>query len=70
MIINVDKKYLTGCNNEIVIDEFNIKQELVEGINVIEFTPIKEEVVTYTCWMSMIKNTIKVIDDKEYFERE
>ena len=70
MIIHVDKKYLTGCNNEIVINEFGIKQELKVGENIIEFTPINEETITYTCWMNMIKNTIKVIDDKEHFKGE
>ncbi len=68
MIIHVDKKYLTGCNNEIIINEFNIKQKLKVGDNVIEFTPKKEETITYTCWMNMIKNTMKVIDDKDYFK--
>lgn len=70
MIINVDKKYLTGCNNELIIEEFGIKQELKVGENIIEFTPTKEETITYTCWMNMIKNIIKVIDDEEYFKGE
>lgn len=70
MIINVDKKYLTGCNNELIIEEFGIKYELKVGENIIEFTPTKEETITYTCWMYMIKNTIKVIDDEEYFKGE
>lgn len=68
MIIHVDKKNLTGCNNEIIINEFNIKQELKEGDNIIEFTPKEEATITYTCWMNMIKNTIKVIDNKYYFK--
>lgn len=58
------------CNNEIVIQKFGIKQKLNEGINVIEFTPQEEGVITYTCWMNMIKNTIKVIDDIKYFKGE
>ena len=70
MIINVEKKYLTGCNNKLIIEEFGIKQELKVGQNIIEFTPTKEETITYTCWMNMIKNTIKVIDDEEYFKGE
>lgn len=68
MIIHVDKKYLTGCNNELIINEFGIKKELKVGENIIEFTPTKEETITYTCWMNMIKNTFKVIDDEEYFK--
>ena len=53
---------------EIIINEFGIKQELKVGENIIEFTPTKEETITYTCWMKMIKNTIKVIDDEDYFK--
>ena len=68
MIIHVDKKNLTGCNNEIIISEFDIKQELKEGDNIIEFTPKEEATINYTCWMNMIKNTIKVIDNQDYFK--
>lgn len=63
IIINAQKRYLIGCNNEIYINEFNIKKKLEEGENVIEFTPNKKGVFYYTCWMNMIKNTIKVVDD-------
>ncbi|MBP5683993.1 MAG: sulfite exporter TauE/SafE family protein, partial [Bacilli bacterium] len=70
MIIHVDEKYLTGCNNEIHIRDFNIQKKLEVGENIIEFTPTKEGVYTYTCWMEMIKNNIKVIDDINYFEGE
>lgn len=68
IIINVDKKYLTGCNNEINIDNFNIKQELKIGPNIIEFLPTKTGNITYTCWMDMIKNTIKVVDNIEDYK--
>lgn len=68
MIIHVDKKYLTGCNNEFIIKEFNIQQKLEVGDNIIAFTPTKTGVYTYSCWMNMIKNNIKVIDDIKYFE--
>ena len=70
MIIHVDKKYLTGCNNKIKLKEFNIEKELVVGDNIIEFTPTKEGTYNYTCWMNMIKNNITVIDNKKYFEGE
>ena len=68
IIIHVNKKYLTGCNNEIHIKEYGIEKELVEGDNIIEFIPNSEGVFTYTCWMNMIKNNIKVIDDIDYFK--
>lgn len=58
--ITADKENLNGCNNEIIIPEFNKQQKLVQGENIIEFTPTKTGTVTYTCWMGMISNTITV----------
>lgn len=68
LIIHADKKYLTGCNNEICINEYDIKKEITVGENIIEFTPTKTGTFTMTCWMNMIKNTIKVIDNENYFD--
>lgn len=68
LVINVSKKYLTGCNNEVVISEYGIRKELVEGKNIIEFMPTKEGLFTMNCWMNMLNNSIKVIDDYNYFE--
>ena len=68
LIINVSKKGLTGCNNVIMINEFNIKKELNVGENIIEFTPDKVGTYSMNCWMNMITNNIKVIDDEKYFE--
>lgn len=68
IIINVSEDKLTGCNNEIIISKYNIKKKLEVGVNVIEFTPKDEETFSYTCWMNMIKNNIKVIDYISYFE--
>ena len=36
----------------------------------IEFTPQEEGEYIYSCWMNMIKNKIKVIDNKDYFKEE
>ena len=68
LIINVDKKYLTGCNDTVIIKEFNIKQELKEGENIIEFTPNKIGTYSMNCWMNMIQNNIKVVDNEKIFE--
>lgn len=70
IIINVDKKYLTGCNNEIIMKDFKIDQKLDIGTNEIEFTPQEKGEYIYSCWMNMIKNKIKVIDNKDYFKEE
>ena len=68
LIINVQEKYLTGCNNVVYINEFNIKKELKVGENIIEFTPSEVGNYSMNCWMNMITNNIKVIDDEKYFE--
>ena len=68
LIINAKKEYLTGCNNVVIINEFNIKKELKEGENIIEFTPKRVGTYKVNCWMNMITNNIKVIDDEKYFE--
>ena len=70
IIINASKDKLTGCNNELIINKYNIKKKLEFGSNVIEFTPKDEGIISYTCWMDMIKNNIKVIDNISYFEGE
>ena len=50
--------------------DFNIQKQLKEGDNIIEFTPNKEGTYTYTGWMNMIKNNIKVVDDPDYFKED
>lgn len=69
MVLHVDKKNLTGCNNELVISSFDIKVELKDGDNIIEFIPSNTGLFSMTCWMNMITNTIKVIDSESYFEK-
>ena len=60
---------ITGCNNEAVCEEFGFDVNIKAGENTVEFTPEKEGEYTYTCWMNMITNRIKVIDDIDYFEK-
>ncbi|MFV0250145.1 MAG: sulfite exporter TauE/SafE family protein [Bacilli bacterium] len=67
MIINATSSTLSGCNNGILINEFGITKKLKIGENIIIFTPEKVGTFTYTCWMGMIKNTIKVVDDSNFF---
>ncbi len=62
-IIQAEKGNINGCNNEIVIPEFDKQKELEPGDNVIEFTPDKIGTFTYSCWMGMIRSTITVVDE-------
>lgn len=69
IIIHVDEAKLTGCNNEIIMRDFNIEKELKVGENTIEFVPREVGTYTYTCWMNMIKNYIKVVENLEKYKK-
>jgi sulfite exporter TauE/SafE len=59
--IKVTAEGLNGCNNPITIPSYGIRKTLVPGDNLIEFTPKKEGVIAYTCWMGMISSRITVV---------
>jgi len=58
--IRVKADGLNGCNNPLTIPSYGIRRTLVPGDNLIEFTPKKEGVITYSCWMGMISSRITV----------
>lgn len=62
-IINAEAENINGCNNAIIIPEFNIEKALEPGENIIEFTPEKTGTIPYSCWMGMIGSSIEVVDD-------
>lgn len=62
-IINVDEENLNGCNNEILVPDYNIDLKLQPGENIVEFTPDQTGKVKYSCWMGMIRSSITVVDD-------
>ena len=52
-VINVTA--LTGCTNAIMIESLGIKQNLVKGENIIEFTPPDNvNQFDFSCWMRMV----------------
>lgn len=61
--IRVTEDGLNGCNNPISIPSYSIRRTLKPGDNLIEFTPKKEGVIAYTCWMGMISSRITVVGD-------
>ena len=69
LVLHADEDKITGCNNEVVSVDFGFDVPLKQGDNLIEFTPTQEGEYTYTCWMNMIRNQIKVIDDMDYFTK-
>lgn len=59
----IDVKELTGCNNEIIVPDYDLGFKLKQGLNVIEFTPDKVGTVRWSCWMGMIPGTFIVTED-------
>lgn len=62
LIINANQGTLNGCNKTLLLNEFGIREDLTIGQNEISFIPSKNGTFTYSCWMGMIRNSIKVID--------
>ena len=58
--IEAEKGSINGCNYKILLQDFDMEYTFSEGKNVIEFTPEKEGVYTYSCWMGMIIGKIYV----------
>jgi len=58
----IDGKQITSCNNAIVIPSLDIKKQLNNGENIIEFTPNDKD-INFSCWMGMIRGVIRVVDN-------
>ena len=59
---NIDVKELTGCNNEIIVKDYDLDIKLKKGMNIVEFTPDKKGTVRWSCWMGMIPGSFIVTD--------
>ena len=66
--IHAERDRITGCNNAVTLPDFGVEKSLRPGDNIIEFTPEQTGEYTYTCWMDMIRNHIRVIDDDSWFK--
>lgn len=58
----IDVKELTGCNKEIIVQDYGLDIKLKEGENIVEFTPTKAGTVAWSCWMGMIPGTFRVVE--------
>jgi sulfite exporter TauE/SafE/plastocyanin domain-containing protein len=54
---------INGCNNRMIIREYNIEHRFQPGENVIEFMPEKPGRFSYSCWMGMIRSSITVVEE-------
>ena len=60
--IQVSNGSLNGCNNKIIIREYEIEKSLEMGDNIIEVTPTEAGTYTYSCWMGMLRSKIYVVN--------
>ncbi|MFH1841542.1 MAG: sulfite exporter TauE/SafE family protein [Candidatus Nealsonbacteria bacterium] len=51
-VINVQQ--MTGCTDEIIMPDYNIRKKLEYGENIIEFVPEKLGDIKFSCWMQMV----------------
>lgn len=64
-IINAPEGTINGCNNIMIIKEFDIEKKLEVGENIIEFTPTETGVINYSCWMGIVHGTITVTEEED-----
>ena len=62
-VINV--KQMSGCTDEIIMPDYNIRKKLEYGENVIEFLPQKTGEIKFSCWMQMVWGKFVVIAQGE-----
>lgn len=58
----VSEQNLNGCNDVVLIPEFDIEKQLSVGDNWIEFTPTQTGSFPFSCWMGMINSQFQVIE--------
>ena len=63
--IQAEPGSINGCNNRIIVPEYNLEKALEPGDNIIEFTPKESGTVVFSCWMGMIRSQISIYDDLE-----
>lgn len=59
---NINVKQLTGCNSELVANEYGININLKTGKNLAEFTPDKIGTFTFSCGMGMLRGSFVVTE--------
>lgn len=51
---------VSGCTNRIIVPDYNIQKPLVLGKNIVEFTPTSSGMVSFSCWMGMVRGSFIV----------
>ena len=59
----INGKEINGCNNAIQVPKYNLNFDIKRGEQIIEFTPDKEGMIRWSCWMGMIPGVFIVKED-------
>ena len=59
----INGKEVNGCNNAIQVPKYNLNFKIKKGMQTITFTPDKEGIISWSCWMGMIPGTFIVKDN-------
>lgn len=59
-VIHADEGDLNGCNQSLLLPEWDMQVDLQEGDNVIEIPATEAGTYGYSCWMGMIAATVTV----------
>lgn len=59
----INGKQLTGCNKGIQVPKLNLEFDIKQGEQIIDFTPAESGLISWSCWMGMIRGSFIVKDD-------
>jgi len=59
---NINVKQLTGCNQELIMNDYGIDIRLKQGLNIVEFTPTKTGTIQFSCGMGMLRGRFVVTE--------
>ena len=66
----INGKEINNCNNAIQVPKLNLDFDIKRGEQIIEFTPTKEGVISWSCWMGMIPGSFIIKDDIDLSNKE
>jgi sulfite exporter TauE/SafE/copper chaperone CopZ len=66
----INGKEINGCNNAIQVPRLGLNFDIRRGEQVVEFTPDKEGIIPWSCWMGMIHGIFIVKEDMDLSNEE
>jgi hypothetical protein len=61
----INAKELTECGRVIVVPKLGLEIKLHPGEQTVEFTPVENGTILWSCWMGMLRGEFQIIDDAQ-----